>query len=113
MLVDEKNSFLTQRQMPQLARIGLTFVEDSHIELSLNGNLVADFGLLEKEAAALTVRIWKDDVAAHEGLRRSSEGFVRGFAKMSRASRSLVRRESAPGVNSPATSPCLSCLKPQ
>ena len=66
MLVDEDNQFITQRQIPTLARIGVSIVDEARIELSLKGELVADFGLMEKESETIHVKVWKDEVAAHE-----------------------------------------------
>jgi uncharacterized protein YcbX len=65
MLVDEKNQFLTQRTMPQLARIGVSIEDESRLELTQNGEFITDFGLAETEGA-LTVKVWKDLVPAHE-----------------------------------------------
>jgi uncharacterized protein YcbX len=66
MLVDDKGTFITQRQMPQLARISIEVVEGSSIELSSNGEPIADFGLAETEGASFGVKVWKDEVEANE-----------------------------------------------
>lgn len=65
MLVDDKNGFLTQRQMPELARIGL-LMDDASIELSLQGHDSIDFGLEEKTGDAFAVKVWADEVPAYE-----------------------------------------------
>lgn len=66
MLVDEKNQFITQRTMPKLAKIGLTFDPEACIELSMPGLDSIDFGLEEQESEKLTVKIWKTEVPAHQ-----------------------------------------------
>jgi len=65
MLVDEKNQFVTQRTMPQLARIGLSIEDGARIELTRDGNFITDFGIAETEEK-LNVKIWKDEVDAFE-----------------------------------------------
>lgn len=64
MLVDDKLQMLTQRQLPQLARIGVQL--DGFIELTLDGFGSVDFGLEEMEGKELSVNIWRSQVPAHE-----------------------------------------------
>ncbi|MGE0528499.1 MAG: MOSC domain-containing protein [Bdellovibrionales bacterium] len=66
MLVDENQSFLTQRQIPGLARIGVRFEDDVALELSTPEQGVIDFGLEEQEGEALSVTVWKTQVPAFE-----------------------------------------------
>lgn len=66
MLVDEAGKFLTMRQLPKLARIGLRFDGDTGLELSSSGTEPIDFGLNEFEGPELEVTVWKDNVPAHE-----------------------------------------------
>lgn len=73
MLVDEKNMFLTQRQHPELAKIGVRLEEDSSIELSLPDREPIDFGLEEHQGESLEVTVWKNKVAAHEVSSEVSE----------------------------------------
>ncbi len=65
-LVDDKNGFLTQRQMPELAKIGLRMLDESFIELSAAEHGEMDFGLNEHEAKAEEVTVWKRKFAAEE-----------------------------------------------
>lgn len=65
MLVDDKNQMITQRTMPELARIGLSIEDESRIELTRDGQLITDFGLDETEEK-FTVKVWKDEVPALE-----------------------------------------------
>jgi uncharacterized protein YcbX len=73
MLVDAKNQFITQRTMPQLARIGVDWIDDSSVELMQNGETLCDFGLNEQEGEQLTVTVWKDQVPAFEVSSEVSE----------------------------------------
>lgn len=66
MLVDENNRFLTQRQLPLLARIGLRMEEDFGVELSAGDLGTVDFGLEEREGDEFNVTVWKDQVPAFE-----------------------------------------------
>jgi uncharacterized protein YcbX len=66
LLVDENNGFLTQRQIPELARIGLRLIDDAFIELSQTGFEEMDFGLNEREEKIEEVTIWKAKVPAQE-----------------------------------------------
>lgn len=66
MLVDKENTFITQRTMPELAKIGVNIFEDAVIELSVNGKIISEFGLDEKEEGAKLVKVWKDEVKAFE-----------------------------------------------
>lgn len=65
-LVDKARQVLTQRQMPELARIGVSFHDDSTMELSLPGKGGVDFGLEEREGPEVRVRVWRDEVPAYE-----------------------------------------------
>src|ERR1700730_13971595 len=58
MLIDDKNSFLSQRQMPELAKIGVSF-DDVALELSVQEHGSVDFGLEEQEGKEFNVKIWK------------------------------------------------------
>ena len=73
MLVDDKNRFLTMRQMPLLTKIGLRIVDDAAIELSTPELGVVDFGLEERESAEFKVTVWKDEVPAFEVSSEISE----------------------------------------
>jgi uncharacterized protein YcbX len=66
LLVDEANKFLTQRQMPELAKIGLRMIDDAFIELSQTGFGEVDFGLNEHEEKEQQVTVWEDQVPAQE-----------------------------------------------
>lgn len=66
MLIDAESKFLTQRQMPHLARIGLQMDEDAGIELTRSDLGSVDFALEEREGDALQVVVWKDQVPAYE-----------------------------------------------
>lgn len=66
MLVDEAGKFLTQRQMPQLAKIGVRFDGDTGLELSAAEHGEIDFGLNEHEGETLPVVVWKSTVPAFE-----------------------------------------------
>jgi uncharacterized protein YcbX len=66
MLVDEGGRFLTQRQMPHLARIGLRMDEEAGIELTRADLGSVDFGLEEREGDPLKVVVWKSEVPAQE-----------------------------------------------
>lgn len=72
MLVDEAGRFITQRQMPLLARIGLRLVDGVAIELSSQGLEPVDFGLEEVEGPEQPVTVWKDTVPAFEVSREIS-----------------------------------------
>ena len=65
MLVDDKNNFLSQRQIPELAKIGVAF-DESSLELSVHEHGSIDFGLEEFESKEFNVKIWKSEVPAHE-----------------------------------------------
>jgi uncharacterized protein YcbX len=65
MLVDDKNVFLSQRQIPELATIGVTFDEAS-LELARADHGSIDFGLEEHAGPEFTVSIWKSEVPAFE-----------------------------------------------
>src|SRR2546423_1284126 len=65
MLIDDKNGFLSQRQIPELAKIGVAF-DESSLELSVQEHGSIDFGLEEVEGKEMTVTIWKSEVAALE-----------------------------------------------
>lgn len=66
LLVDEENKFLTQRQIPELAKIGLQMVDEAFIELSQPGFGEMDFGLNEREEEERQVTIWKVQLPAQE-----------------------------------------------
>jgi uncharacterized protein YcbX len=66
LLVGEDNKFLTQRQMPELAKIGLRMIDDAFIELSQPGFGEVDFGLNEYEEGEFHVTVWDDQVPASE-----------------------------------------------
>jgi len=65
-LVDDKNGFLTQRQMPHLAKVGLRMEDDAFIHLSQQGFGEVDFALNEHEDEISEVSIWKVKVPAQE-----------------------------------------------
>lgn len=66
MLVDSENRFLTQRQHPELARIGLSLFDEASIELSNQQFGEIDFGLEEHEGTEFNVLVWKATVPAFE-----------------------------------------------
>lgn len=72
MLVDENNRFLTQRQLPMLARIGLRMEEDFGIELQVSDLGTVDFGLEEREGNEITATVFKDSIPAFEVSREVS-----------------------------------------
>ncbi len=73
MLVDEKNHFITQRQLPKLATIGVQMFAESALELSHKDMEGIDFGLEEHEGPECQVTIWKKEVPAHEVSSEVSE----------------------------------------
>ena len=72
LLVDEQGGFLTQRQLPQLAKIGLR-MDEASLELSLQDHGNIDFGLEERTGPALDVTVWKFPMAAYEVSTEVSE----------------------------------------
>ena len=73
MLVDESGLFITQRTMPELARIGLQLIDDAVIELSSEKAGTIDFGLNEKSEKTLEVTVWKSTIPAVEVSAEVSE----------------------------------------
>ena len=65
MIVDDKGTFLTQRQMPEMATIGVTF-EDGILELSKGEHGTIDFGLEEVEGPEIKVKCWQHEMPAFE-----------------------------------------------
>jgi uncharacterized protein YcbX len=80
MLVDGKNNFITQRTMPELARIGVALEDEARLVLTQNGKFITDFGLEEKENE-LTVKVWKDTELAHEVSSEVSADLSKCFGK--------------------------------
>lgn len=80
MLVDEKNSFLTQRQIPELAKFGVS-LDESSLELSLQEFGSSDFGLEEHEDKEFNVTIWKTEVPAFEVSGEVSEWLSKVLSK--------------------------------
>ena len=66
LLVDENGRFLTQRQLPQLAKIELSFDPEAQIELAVPTFGTIDFGLNERLSQSLQVVVWKSEMRAHE-----------------------------------------------
>tara|TARA_B100000609_G_scaffold199575_1_gene204358 strand:- start:5613 stop:6302 length:690 start_codon:yes stop_codon:yes gene_type:complete len=64
MLVDENNSFLTMRQRPDLTLFRVSL--GNFVELTWKDGDMMDFGLSEVEGESMKVKIWKDEVKAHE-----------------------------------------------
>ncbi|MBX3022720.1 MAG: MOSC domain-containing protein [Bdellovibrionales bacterium] len=73
MLVDDKGVFLTQRQHPELAKIGVRFEDDAGLELSAGAQGTMDFGLEEREGPEFQVTVWKTQVPAFEVSSEVSE----------------------------------------
>src|ERR1035437_9499431 len=65
MLIDEKNGFLSQRQIPELAKIGVAF-DDVALELSVQEHGSVDFGLEEHEDKEWKVKIFKVEVPSFD-----------------------------------------------
>ncbi len=86
-LVDEAAKFLTLRQMPQIARIGLRFDGDTGLELSTPSTEPIDFGLNEVEGPEAQVMVWKDSVPAREVSAEVSEWLSGVLAKKVRLMR--------------------------
>jgi uncharacterized protein YcbX len=66
LLVDENGRFLTQRQLPELAKIELNFDPDSCLELAAADAGSIDFGLNEHMGDLLKVVVWKAEMLAQE-----------------------------------------------
>jgi uncharacterized protein YcbX len=98
MLIDDKKNFLTLRQIPELAKIGLS-LDDAGLQLSQGEYGSVDFGLNEREGDEFTVTVWKNEVPAFEvssevsgwlsdllkknvRLVRISENSKRGYAEL-------------------------------
>jgi uncharacterized protein YcbX len=79
MLVDDKGVFISQRQMPELAKIGVS-LDEAGIELSQLEHGSVDFGLEEREGDAFQVTVWKAEVPVFEVSREVSE-WVSGVLK--------------------------------
>ena len=73
MIVDENREFISQRERPDLAKIGVRMDEDIALELSLGGLGQIDFGLEEREGDELKVRVRKDEMSAFEVSREVSQ----------------------------------------
>ncbi|MGZ3723794.1 MAG: MOSC domain-containing protein [Bdellovibrionales bacterium] len=90
MLIDDKNTFISQRQMPELAKIGVAF-DDVALELSVQEHGSIDFGLEEQESKEFNVKIWKAEVPAFEVSGEVSEWISKVVGKKVR----LVRMSSS------------------
>ena len=102
MLIDDKNTFLSQRQLPILAKIGVAFDEAS-IELSVHEKGSVDFGLEEQEGKELQVKIWKAEVPAFEVSGEVSEwvsGIVGKKVRLVRMSKEAKRLWDADNADS-------------
>lgn len=100
MLVDENDKFITQRQMPQLAKISVHMEEDAFIELSQDGYDSVDFGLEEQEEEELQVKIWDDEVPAYEVNTEVSEWLSKVLKKKVRLVRLSPEAKRAFGEDS-------------
>lgn len=65
MLVDDKQTFVTQRQHPELAKIGVVF-DQYGVELSQGEHGEIDFALEEQEGPEFQVKVWKHEMPAYE-----------------------------------------------
>jgi uncharacterized protein YcbX len=102
MIVDEKNGFLSQRQMPEMALINVAY-DEYGIELSKGEFGSADFGLEEHEGEEFQVKIWKADVPAYEVSSEVSEwlsGVLKKKVKLVRLSENAKRLWDADNAES-------------
>lgn len=74
MLVDLKGKFLSQRQYPQMARIGCAFDGD-HLRVQCDGYGDLTIPLQQHAEARLRVRIWNDECSAAEVSAPASQWF--------------------------------------
>jgi uncharacterized protein YcbX len=85
MLVDDKNKALTQRELPQMARIGVA-IED-FIELTLEGFGSVDFGLNETEGEIESISLGDKAFPAREVSGEISEWLTQVLSKKVRLMR--------------------------
>ncbi len=71
-LIDEEGKVLTQRQLPELTRIGLQ-LDGSGIELTFDGFESIDFGLAEKTLNTYSTSLWGHTLPAFEVAPEVSE----------------------------------------
>lgn len=94
-LVDENSNFLTQRQLPELAKIGL-MIDEGSIELSVPEHDSIDFGLEERTGDSTEITVWKSKMPAFEVSPDVSEwisGVIKKPVRLMRISDS-AKRES-------------------
>lgn len=89
MLVDEENTFITQRTYPQLSQVRVA-MDEGEVAVMAPGQEMIDFGLEEVDRSErLLVKVWKDQVHAFEVAKEVSEWFSQFLGKTCK----LVRKD--------------------
>ena len=80
LVVDEAGVYLTQRELPQLARLSTAFAGDA-LELTWEGLGVLHVPLVPTTTARRRVRVWNDDVEALELDSAAQDFLSRAFGR--------------------------------